>query len=71
MNPARCFAFAITRHDFTGTDRKGLRFEDELTASMVLDQWIWWVGPFCGSWLLAITYSVAPPYHSGTKPPRQ
>ncbi|KAM0793955.1 aquaporin-like protein [Usnea florida] len=52
MNPARCFAFAITRHDFT-------------------DQWIWWVGPFCGSWLLAITYSVAPPYHSGTIPPRQ
>ena len=49
MNPARCFAFAITRRNFA-------------------DQWIWWVGPFCGSWLLAITYNIAPPYHSGSAP---
>ena len=49
MNPARCFAFAITRRDFT-------------------DQWIWWVGPFCGSWLIAITYFIAPPYHDGVVP---
>lgn len=49
MNPARCFAFAITRRKFA-------------------DQWIWWVGPFCGSWLLAITYFIAPPYHSRSVP---
>ena len=49
MNPARCFAFAITRRDFT-------------------DQWIWWVGPFCGSVLIAVTYLVAPPYHDGVRP---
>lgn len=51
MNPARCFAFAITRRNF-------------------VDQWIWWVGPFCGAWLLAICYFVAPPYHSSPVPER-
>lgn len=49
MNPTRCFAFAIARHNFA-------------------DQWIWWAGPFCGSCLLAITYSIAPPYHSSPMP---
>lgn len=52
MNPARCFAFAITRRNF-------------------VDQWIWWLGPFCGSWLLAITYVIAPPYHSSLVPTRR
>ena len=49
MNPARCFAFAITRQNFT-------------------DQWIWWVGPVCGSLLQAFLYAVAPPYHSSSIP---
>ncbi len=52
MNPAKCFAFAITRRNF-------------------VDQWIWWLGPFCGSWLLAITYFIAPPYHSSSVPKRR
>ena len=34
MNPARCFAFAVTRHDFTGMSWKRLRSKDELTASV-------------------------------------
>lgn len=41
MNPAKCFAFAISRRNF-------------------VDQWIWWRGPFCRSWLLAIAYIIAP-----------
>ena len=32
MNPTRCFAFAITRHDFTGRNGKEMILENELTA---------------------------------------
>ena len=32
------------------------------------DQWIWWIGPFCGAWLQAIIYRIAPPYHDGKVP---
>lgn len=33
-----------------------------------VDQWIWWLGPFCGSLILGTTYYIAPPYHSTSVP---
>ena len=68
MNPTRCFAFAVARHNFTGMNaRMIMRMKCWLIYIVfIADQWIWWVGPFCGAILLGLCYQVAPPYHSSS-----
>ena len=63
------FASAGLVPGFTGASMNPARcLAFAITRRSFLDQWIWWVGPVCGSLLLAIVYNIAPPYHSSSVP---
>lgn len=69
MNPARCFAFAVARGEFSRkleASRPAV-FKILLRVSVSdmrgIDQWIWWVGPLTGSLLHTTVYHAVPPYH--------
>jgi len=63
------FASAGLIPGYTGASMNPTRcFAFAITRRNFADQWIWWAGPFCGSWLLAITNVIAPPYHGSSIP---
>ena len=58
---------SVSPDTFPKVSQRSVYKWQDLTGNFI-DQWIWWLGPFCGSRLLATSYHIAPPYHSSSPP---